>query len=102
MSIHRYAARVDANQGQVVDALRQAGATVWVIGLPVDLLVGYRGVTLLMEVKTKAGKLAPKAKPHTRLQKDFLLSWTGGPVATVTSAEDALICIGACKQTITG
>ena len=37
----RYAARVDQNQAQVVSALRAAGAYVWIIGLPVDLLVGY-------------------------------------------------------------
>ena len=37
----RHAARVDANQIQIVSALRAAGAYVWIIGLPVDLLVGY-------------------------------------------------------------
>lgn len=39
----RRAARVDANQEQIVSALRGAGAYVWIIGLPVDLLVGYKG-----------------------------------------------------------
>jgi len=51
------AARVDANQQEIVKALRSVGAYVRVItqgdGLP-DLLVGYRGVTLLMEVSVSA------------------------------------------------
>jgi hypothetical protein len=47
----RYAARVDQNQDQIVTALRAAGAYVWVIGLPVDLLVGHKGHTFLVEVK---------------------------------------------------
>ena len=44
----RRAARVDANQDAVVSALRAAGAYVWIIGLPVDLLVGFRDQTFLM------------------------------------------------------
>ena len=86
----RYAARVDANQPEIVDALRKAGASVWIIGLPVDLLVGFRGKTMLMEVKTMTGKRAPKAAKHTQLQKDFMLDWGGGAVSTVTDVEGAL------------
>jgi hypothetical protein len=94
----RRAARVDANQAAIVEALRAAGAYVWVIGLPVDLLIGFNattglktnGHTLLMEVKTLTGKREPRAKGYTDLQRDFLASWTGGPVATVTDVESAL------------
>lgn len=38
----RHAARVDANQAAIVAALEAAGATVEVIGQPLDLLVGFR------------------------------------------------------------
>ena len=62
----RYAKRVDANQDQIVSALRAAGAYVWIIGLPVDLLVGYKNHTFLVEVKD-----GPK-KRLTALQDDFL------------------------------
>ena len=48
----RRAARVDANQAEIVAALRQAGASVWIIGIPVDLLVGFRGMTIAVEIKT--------------------------------------------------
>jgi hypothetical protein len=86
----RYAARVDATQAEIVDALRKAGATVWVLGLPVDLLCGYRGKTLLIECKIVEGLRKPKVSGYTLLQERFLEKWSGGPVATVTDAEGAL------------
>jgi hypothetical protein len=80
----RRAARVDANQAAIVQALRDAGAYVWVIGLPVDLLAGYNGKTWLMEVKTD-GK-----KKLTQLQADFFSAWIGGDLVRVESPDDAL------------
>jgi hypothetical protein len=100
MSINRYAARVDANQGEIVAALRAAGCSVWISGTPVDLTVGVPGKngnpdwTLLMEVKSKTGKLNPKPSRHTQLQKAFMLDWRGGPVCTVTDVEGALRAVG--------
>ena len=87
----RYAARVDANQDQIVSALRAAGASVWIIGLPVDLLVGFRGHTFLMEVKDGSKKRL------TKLQADFFESWTGGTLCRVDGSEAALRMIGAVK-----
>jgi hypothetical protein len=78
----RRAARVDANQAAIVEALRAAGCVVWVLGLPVDLLVGKNGRTVLVEVKTKTGK-------YTDLQQSFMASWTGGSVATIRDIEGA-------------
>jgi hypothetical protein len=86
----RRAARVDANQADIVAALRAIGCSVWVIGLPLDLLIGYRGKTALVEVKTMTGKRSPKPSRLTQLQKDFMLDWKGGTVATVTDIEGAL------------
>ena len=80
----RRAARVDANQDEVVSALRAAGATVWIIGLPVDLLVGYKYRTILMEVKD-----GPK-KRLTPLQEDFFATWSGGTLSRVDGPEAAL------------
>jgi len=84
----RYAARVDENQAAIVQALRDAGAYVWIIGLPVDLLVGYKDRTLLMEVKTTSKKRL------TGLQADFFERWTGGTLCRVDSPEAALRMIG--------
>jgi hypothetical protein len=91
----RHAARVDANQAEIVAALRQAGASVWIIGLPLDILCGYAGKTILLEVKTVTGKRNPKPARHTELQKSFMVDWRGGPVSTVTDVRGALTAIGA-------
>jgi hypothetical protein len=84
----RHAARVDANQAAIVQALRDAGAYVWIIGLPVDLLVGYKDRTLLIEVKTTSKKRL------TGLQATFFEKWTGGTLCRVDSPEAALRMIG--------
>jgi hypothetical protein len=80
----RYAARIDANQDEIVEALRKAGAYVWIIGLPVDLLVGYKNHTFLMELK------ADSKKKLTGLQEHFFKTWTGGTLCRVDSQEAAL------------
>ena len=85
----RHAARVDANQDQIVSALRAAGAFVWVIGLPVDLLVGYNGETHLFEIKVDS------TKKLTKLQVDFFDKWRGASLHVITSPDDALRIIGA-------
>ena len=84
----RYAARVDATQEQIVSALRAAGAYVWIIGLPVDLLVGYNNHTFLVEIKD-----GPK-KRLTKLQADFFENWSGSTLARIDSPEAALRMIG--------
>ena len=80
----RRAARVDENQAAIVSALRAAGAYVFIIGLPVDLLVGYKGHTYLVEIKRDA-----KAR-KTNLQEDFFYRWTGGTLCRIDSVEAAL------------
>jgi hypothetical protein len=87
----RYAARVDANQAEIVKALRDAGAYVWIIGLPVDLLVGFNNHTWLMELKD-----GPK-KRLTKLQQDFFENWAGGTLCRVDGPEAALRMIGVAK-----
>jgi hypothetical protein len=87
----RYAKRVDQNQDAVIAALRAAGAYVWIIGLPVDLLVGYKNHTWLMEIKRDA-----KA-PMTALQRDFFANWSGSTLARVDSPDAALRMIGILK-----
>lgn len=85
------AKRVDANQEQVISALKAAGAYVYVIGLPVDLLVGYKGHTFLVEVKD-----GPR-KRLTALQEEFFSEWTGSTLCRVDSSEAALRMIGVIK-----
>jgi len=87
----RHAKRVDANQDQIVVALRAAGAYVWIISLPVDLLVGYKGHTFLVEIKTDAKQRL------TALQKDFFQNWGGSTLARIDSPDAALRMIGVLK-----
>ena len=93
MTIYRRATRVDANQPEIIKALEKAGASVLVMKTPVDLLVGYRGITICVEVKNPASRYG-KAGANKN-QRDFMATWKGGPVALVDSAEAALRAIGA-------
>ena len=89
----RYASRRDANEAAIVKALRDAGAYVWIIGLPVDLLVGYNGHTFLVEIKN-----GPKKK-LTKLQEGFFIGWKGGTLCRIDGPEAALRMIGVCATT---
>jgi hypothetical protein len=93
----RHAARIDANQDQIVTALRAMGATVRIVtqgnGLP-DLLVGFRGVTILMEVKD--GQKVPSARRLTPAEQKFFDEWRGGIVAIVNSVDEAIDLLKKC------
>ena len=86
----RYAARKDSTEKPIVAALRAAGASVEVLGLPLDLLVGYRGVWGILEVKASAA--AEKAKTPTRARQLAFAERhpNGGPIGTVHDIEGAL------------
>ena len=93
------AAKIDANQEAVVTALRTAGASVQSLasvgkGVP-DLLVGYKGQTLLMEIKD--GFKPPSARLLTEDQLRWHGSWKGGALAVVDSPDAALRMIGVIK-----
>jgi Holliday junction resolvase len=95
----RRAARVDSNQDQVVEALRAAGATVQSLaavgqGVP-DLLVGFQGQTLLIEVKN--GRKPPSQRQLTEDQLKWHGAWRGGPVAIVDGPDAALRMLGVMK-----
>ena len=93
------AAKIDANHEAVVLALRAAGATVQSLagvgkGVP-DLLVGYKGQTMLMEVKD--GFKAPSARLLTEDQLRWHGVWKGGALAIIDSPDAALRMIGVIK-----
>jgi Holliday junction resolvase len=91
-------ARIDTNHKEIVKALREVGATVVSLasmkhGCP-DLLVGYAGETLLMEIKRDA-----KAK-FTSDQLDFLAKWKGGAVSRVDSVDAAIRALGIIQKVL--
>jgi Holliday junction resolvase len=98
MTLHRRAARRDGNEAEIIKALESVGATVVKMsaeGVP-DLLVGWRGITHLIEVKQAQDAKAKTQKGKaTQAQKEFAMRWTGGPIHIVTTKADALRAIGA-------
>jgi len=87
------AARTDKNQKEIVAALRKIGASVASLhrlggGVP-DILVGYRGYNLLMEIKTPA-----KASKLNDRQLEWHAEWKG-QACVVRCVEDALSAIQA-------
>jgi hypothetical protein len=92
----RYRPKTDANQAEIVAALRAVGATVQILaavgdGCP-DLLVGFRGTNYLLEVKD--GAKPPSARRLTEAQTEWFAGWRGR-AAVVNSARGALAEIGA-------
>ena len=95
----RIAARTDENHEQIVKCLRDAGAVVQSLaavghGVP-DLLVGFRGQTILIEVKD--AKQPPSKRRLTEDQIRWHGAWCGGPVAVVDGIEAALRVLGVVK-----
>jgi len=87
----RRAAKVDANQTEIVNALRQVGASVQSLastgkGCP-DLLVGFRGVNWLLEIKD--GRKVRSARKLTEDQVVWHQTWRG-KVYIVESVDQAL------------
>jgi hypothetical protein len=88
-------AKVDSNHAAIVLALQQIGCSVESLaavgkGCP-DLLCGYQGRNVLLEVKTVAGV---KRKGTTAdLQRSWRDAWRGGLVWVVTSADEAINAI---------
>jgi hypothetical protein len=84
MSINRQAAKRDQNEREIIQEFRSFGASVHQLsgkGVP-DLIVGYRGITALVEVKMPKGKL-------TDDQKEFFDNWNGGLLFIVRTVADA-------------
>lgn len=91
----RRAAKVDANQSEIVTALRQAGCTVHVTsaagaGFP-DIVVGHRGANFLLEIKD--GRKIPSQQKLTSDQIEFHRDWRG-QVVVVNSVEAAFAAVG--------
>jgi hypothetical protein len=92
----RRAARRDANEGDIIKAMRAEGAYVKVIndeGL-FDLLVSYRGETLLIECKD--GAKPPSARRLTDAEQKFHDEWPGSDLYIVNSVEEAIALLRTC------
>jgi hypothetical protein len=91
----RRIARIDANQNEVVYALRQIGASVAVTshvgsGFP-DIVVGFRGVNYLIEIKD--GSKPPSKRRLTKDEQRFHDGWNG-EVIVINDVDEALKVVG--------
>jgi Holliday junction resolvase len=91
-----FAKKTDVIQKDVVKKLRSMGATVVDLSAVgkgmTDLLVGFDGQTILLEVKSGADK------KFTPQQIKFFATWTGGMLARVNSVQEAEDLIQSIKQ----
>lgn len=93
----RRAAKVDANQDEIVRALRHVGAYVVFLSHPVDLLVGFQSRWVAIEVKDVSQP--PSKRRLTDDQVDFLRDCSAYrlPAQIVCTVDDALAAIGAVR-----
>ena len=93
------AAKIDANQTEIVTTLRKIGATVQILstvgqGCP-DLLVGYKGKNYLVEVKD--GSKPPSQRKLTPDQVEWHRDWKG-QVDVLSSVGEAMLFISTIKD----
>ena len=86
MSINRFNAKRDVNEKEIVEAFTLAGCCVVRIDTPMDLLVSYNGINILVEVKVS------DKSTFTKNQKKFIAVWKGSwcRVETVGQALDVV------------
>lgn len=92
----RRAARIDSNQTEIIERLRAIGCSVLPLhvigkGCP-DLLVGFGGTNILIEVKSQRGKLTPD-------QVDFHSRWRGA-IAIARSVDEAMAIVSTCTSSV--
>ncbi len=89
MSMPKYAQRRDANEPEILRALRGLpGLQVWKLGRPCDWVMRYRGKLFLIEIDNPASKYR-KRDPE---QLQFLAEWE---VPLVRTIDDALRVLNA-------
>lgn len=82
----RRASRVDGNQAAIVQRFRECGASVLHLHMVgddcPDLLIGSKGVNVLVELKTPVGALSVG-------QREFIKEWRGDDVWVIRSPDEA-------------
>lgn len=96
----KYARRVDSNHAELVRVARQVGAAVLdVHAVPgaLDLVVGYRGVLYLLEIKDGAKVKSARALTPAEEKTIAEFERVSCPVHVVESVDDMLRVIGAIR-----
>jgi hypothetical protein len=93
VSLARYAKKRDTAEPGIIDALEGVGALVFQLDTPADLLVKFRELWHVMEVKTGRGKNLTVIKDKRQKQQQDFLLLTKTPI--VRTPDEALRAIGA-------
>lgn len=93
------AAKVDANQGELVDVMRRMGASVVITsvagdGFP-DTVVGWGGISVLAEIKD--GAKVPSKRKLTEDQKKFHEEHKGA-VTVIETVEQAVSLVNRIRE----
>jgi hypothetical protein len=88
MSLNRYSAKRDANEGQIVRDLEMVGAKVERMSKPCDLAVQFRGAHYLMEVTNPENKYRKRSKEQLAVLAKM-------HIPMVSCSDEALRIIGA-------
>lgn len=86
----RYGRKTDANQKDIVKALRKIGCNVFDIEEPFDLLIDYRGEWRVMEVKNPETHARRKGGSKMTDTQDTLLAIMSARVLIAESVDDAI------------
>jgi len=95
-----YACKVDANHKEIVDAMKELGASIIDTsrlgkGMP-DVIVGFRGQTILMEIKNPKTQYGRKGLNEN--QRKWAEGWSGGPLSIVDGVDAALRALGVLRD----
>jgi hypothetical protein len=93
----KYGAKKDANHGEIVAALKAHGVSVIDTsgmggGFP-DLICGFAGVTLLMEIKNPKTSYGRRGLNGNQVK--WKQEWTGGPYSVVSCVDSAIRAVDA-------
>lgn len=99
MSIHRYAAKVDGNQGDIIKAIEATGASVEVLRKPLDLLIGAGGRWGILEIKASEYESRRPSKTRKGQLAFAERHPAGGPVGTVWDVAGALHFVATLRGT---
>jgi hypothetical protein len=92
--MNRRANRTDSNHTEIMEALKRAGIKPFSLAAVGDgcgdILAGFRGVNVLLEVKD--GNKPPSARKLTAAEEEFHATWPG-QIAVVSNPEAAVLVV---------
>jgi hypothetical protein len=91
MTLRRATKRRDANERGIIDGLRKIGAEVWQLDKPGDLLVFYRGLWSVLEVKD--GDKSPSRRKLTDDETEAHARLPANAIPIVLTLDQAIAAI---------